>query len=142
MPLAMAIPTAIRTRPPISSPRSPTSVPSRSPSSSLAADGLQHGIATGRDQQCGADPVGGTAQRLGQAVAEQQTQDRHARLEYPKDEAHAQPGASIDTCHPDADRGGEVGQAKGEGNQQESQHALTLLSDAVRMASASANGKT
>jgi hypothetical protein len=60
---------------------------------------------------------------VGQAVAEQQTQDRRARLEYPEDEAHAQPGASIDTCHPDADRGGEVGQAKGEGNQQESQHA-------------------
>jgi hypothetical protein len=34
----MAIPTAIRTRPPISSPRSPTLVPSRSPSSSPARD--------------------------------------------------------------------------------------------------------
>ena len=38
MPLVMAIPTAIRTRPPISSPRSPTLVPSRSPSSTPARD--------------------------------------------------------------------------------------------------------
>ena len=39
----------------------------------LAADGMQHGIAAGRDQQRGADRVGGAAQRVGQAVAEQQT---------------------------------------------------------------------
>ena len=38
MPLAMATPTAMRTRPPRSSPRSPSWVPSRSPSSSPAKD--------------------------------------------------------------------------------------------------------
>jgi hypothetical protein len=87
-----------------------------------AADSLRHRVRAGSDQQCGADPVSGVAEGAGKTVAKQETKERHASLEYPEDEANAQPGASIDTCHANADRGGKVGQAERDGNQHQGEH--------------------
>lgn len=49
-----------------------------------AADGLQHRVAAGGDQQCGADPVGGAAERVSEAVAQQETQEGIPASNIPK----------------------------------------------------------
>ena len=91
-----------------------------------AADGLDHGVKAGRDQQRGADPVRSMAEGAGQAPAQQQADDRHGSLEEPEDHPDPQPGVRIDPADPDAHGGGEVRQPQRQGHQQQAEHGVTV----------------
>jgi hypothetical protein len=84
-------------------------------SGAAGAGRLDQGINAGGDQQGPADPVRRIAEGAGEAVAQQKTQDGHAGLEQSEGHSHAQAGPGVDTCYPDADRGGEVRQAERQG---------------------------
>ena len=91
----------------------------------LAASGLQHGVAADGDQQPRADPVRRVPEGAGEAVAEQQAQERHPGLEYAEDHADANAGPRISTSDADAHRGSEVRQAECNSDQQEGEHGTT-----------------
>jgi hypothetical protein len=93
----------------------------------ITIEGLDQGVAAGGDQQPGADPVRGPAERLGQAAAREDAQDRHGGLERPEDDADAQPGPGVHPADPDADAGGEVVQAERGRHQQQGHHRAAAV---------------
>jgi len=62
------------------------------------------------------------SQRRGQPAAEHEPENGHTGLEQAEQDPDPQPGAGAGSGHTDADGGREVGQAKGEGDQQQSEH--------------------
>src|SRR3984957_3255716 len=99
----------------------------RGRSLAVGPDGLDERPGAGGDEQASADPAGGVAEGMRQAVAEREPGDRHAGLEQAEDDADLQPGTGAGAGDPDTDRGREVGQAEGNRDQGQGQHELTLV---------------
>ena len=84
------------------------------------------------DQQRTADPVRGLTERSGEALAEKEPEDRHARLEQAEYERHPKPDPVVDAAGADPDRRGEVGQADRDRDEQQRDHGATLAAFRAR----------
>jgi hypothetical protein len=87
---------------------------------------LPDGVRPGQDQDAAADVPGDVSEVARDSLANQQSDDRHDRLEQPERNPDPQPSSCVDAAQADPDRSREVAQANRDADQQkakESGHA-------------------